>query len=464
MIARIIDLFAGAGGMTAGFVAAGFEPAYAVESDPAPASTYRLNFGDHVENADIASIASNRFPSAEVVIGGPPCQGFSLLGRRTARNRQLNGLWREFLRVISVASPTVFVLENVPQFLRSAEFALLVAQVHDLGYATAAGVLDASEFGVPQRRRRAFVIGSRAGLPSLPEGSTATRSVRDAIGHLSPPVGSGESVRAKEASLGLELHFNRNPTELSLRRYALIPPGGNRFDLARKAPDLTPRCWLEAGPGRTTDVFGRLVWDEPALTIRTEFFKPEKGRYLHPEQDRAITHLEASLLQTFNERFRWVGSKVSIARQIGNAVPPALAEAVAQHVKQLLNGARVEQGAGLAVSVRGDVRALARQRTFAAPGAPTADGRRQIKSSQPYVTCTSDADNSLGQAPERLVAIGSSIRGKTKVAAQDSRDDPVDQWEVGTRRKDRDGMGCVAPDSREWEQAGRAKRHLAQLG
>ena len=338
MIAKMIDLFAGAGGMTAGFVAAGFEPAYAVESDPDPASTYRENFGSHVENAEITTIPGERFPLADVVIGGPPCQGFSLLGRQTASNHRLNGLWREFLRVVSATGPAVFVLENVPQFLRSPEFALLVAQVHKLGYATAAGVLDASEFGVPQRRRRAFVIGSRVGLPSLPEGSASTRCVRDAIGHLAPPVGLGMSVRTEEASMGLELHFNRNPTDLSLRRYALIPPGGNRFDLARKAPELTPRCWLEAGRGRTTDVFGRLIWDEPALTIRTEFFKPEKGRYLHPEQDRAITHLEASLLQTFDERFRWVGSKASIARQIGNAVPPTLAEAVARHVKQILNG------------------------------------------------------------------------------------------------------------------------------
>jgi DNA (cytosine-5)-methyltransferase 1 len=123
---------------------------------------------------------------------------------------------------------------------------------------------------------------------------------------------------------------------MSLARYRAIPEGGNRFDLARNRPDLLPRCWADK-PSGTADVMGRLWWDRPSLTIRTEFFKPEKGRYLHPEADRPITHREAARLQSFPDDFEFDGSKVQIARQIGNAVPPRLGAALARHLRPLLN-------------------------------------------------------------------------------------------------------------------------------
>jgi DNA (cytosine-5)-methyltransferase 1 len=110
----------------------------------------------------------------------------------------------------------------------------------------------------------------------------------------------------------------------------------NRFDLQKRAPDLTPGCWIRKKSG-VTDLFGRLWWDRHAFTIRTEFFKPEKGRYLHPEQHRPITHREAARLQSFPDEFVFTGSKIEIARQIGNAVPPALAARVADVVYLLLS-------------------------------------------------------------------------------------------------------------------------------
>ena len=335
----MIDLFAGAGGMTAGFVRAGYEPVYAVDLDPDAAATYRENFGAHIDAVPIEDVPDVRFPAADVVVGGPPCQGFSSLGRMNGKgaNTALNDLWSEYTRVVESVRPAIFVVENVPQFLRSAEFDALRRRSETLHYEIAAGVLNSAEFGVPQKRRRAFVIGSRVGSPTLPEPlGGPEHTVHDAVGHLRPPEGQGSVLKPGVVSRERDLHFRRTPTELSLRRYALIPPGGNRLDLAEKAPELTPPCWLNAKRGNSTDVFGRLRWDEPALTIRTEFFKPEKGRYLHPEQDRSITHLEAALLQTFDEGYRWTGSKISIARQIGNAVPPRLAEAVALHVTDLL--------------------------------------------------------------------------------------------------------------------------------
>lgn len=324
--------------MTAGFRAAGIIPVFAVELDQDAANTYRANFGDHVAAEPIEDVESSRFPAADVVIGGPPCQGFSPLGRMTGdgSNLALNGLWREYARVLTTVRPAVFVLENVPQILKSAEYAALVNYVEDLGYDVRAEVLNSADFGVPQKRRRAIVIGSRVGEPRFPEPRPSkAQNVADAISDLARPQGDGRKLGTDRLSSGDDLHFNRSPRDESLARYKLIPPGGNRFDLMRKAPEITPRCWLEKPTG-STDVFGRLRWDEPSLTIRTEFFKPEKGRYLHPEQHRPITHLEAALLQTFSRDFVWSGSKISVARQIGNAVPPNLAQAIAEEVAAML--------------------------------------------------------------------------------------------------------------------------------
>jgi len=133
----------------------------------------------------------------------------------------------------------------------------------------------------------------------------------------------------------LDLHFGRTPTDKSLARYSAVPPGGNRFDLQRNAPEITPQCWIRKKSGGT-DLFGRLWWDRPSVTIRTEFFKPEKGRYLHPVENRPITHREAARLQGFPDTFRFCGTKIEIARQIGNAVPPPLAGCIARVVKALL--------------------------------------------------------------------------------------------------------------------------------
>ena len=135
----------------------------------------------------------------------------------------------------------------------------------------------------------------------------------------------------------MNLHFGRMPTNISLERYRAVPPGGNRFDLLRNRPDITPQCWIKKKQGGT-DLFGRLWWDRPSVTIRTEFFKPEKGRYLHPDQDRPITHREAARIQSFPDDFSFFGSKTEIARQIGNAVPVKLASAIARRAVAILDG------------------------------------------------------------------------------------------------------------------------------
>jgi DNA (cytosine-5)-methyltransferase 1 len=140
----------------------------------------------------------------------------------------------------------------------------------------------------------------------------------------------------------MDLHFGRMPTKESLARYRCIPEGGNRFDLQKKRPDLTPACWVRKKSGGT-DLFGRLWWDRPAFTIRTEFFKPEKGRYLHPRQNRPITQREAARLQSFPDRFKFLGTKIEVAKQIGNAVPPLLAKKVAEAVIEHLTSSQTQQ-------------------------------------------------------------------------------------------------------------------------
>jgi DNA (cytosine-5)-methyltransferase 1 len=358
----LIDLFAGCGGMTAGFVAEDFDPVLAVEWNLHAAATYAANYGeDHMRWGDIADVPTAEIPEVDVIIGGPPCQGFSNLGSKDVTDPR-NSLWRQYLRFVTAARPQVFVIENVDRFRKSSEFALLKQEEHGgllHEYELTDGVLLAADYGVPQRRNRTIVIGSRVGKVDLPAPThdrtgAATgqpwRTVRDAIFGLPArtettalPESTTEFFGERIPGIfkGLDLHFGRQPTPTSLLRYDSIPPGGGRFDL----PDeLLPRCWRDKATG-TTDVMGRMRWDQPSLTIRTEFFKPEKGRYLHPQWERArsrrvnrvITHMEAARLQDFPPDYLWCGSKIEIAKQIGNAVPGGLAAAIARHVGRALN-------------------------------------------------------------------------------------------------------------------------------
>jgi DNA (cytosine-5)-methyltransferase 1 len=345
---KFIDLFCGAGGLSEGFRSASnesvsFESVYSVEIDRAAAATYQRNFGHRVFTKPIEKLKRENLPTADLVIGGPPCQGFSPLGRMSPAEAHstMNKLWKYFFKVVSWVEPKVFVVENVPEFLKSAEFVSVRREAERLGYLVDYGVLNAADFGVPQLRRRGFLIGCVKNQPVIPEGSAASRSsVKDVLWELRDTPLRFEFDTGREfldfpELKGAELHLGRRPTPKSLERYYAIPPGGNRFTLMKNRPDLTPACWRNKPTG-STDVMGRLEWDKPSLTIRTEFYKPEKGKYLHPEFHRPITHLEAARLQTFPKGFVFCGSKIQIARQIGNAVPPQLASAVAEEVARLI--------------------------------------------------------------------------------------------------------------------------------
>jgi len=361
---KLIDAFAGAGGMTLGFskrFGHAFDSVWANDFNDYCVETYRTNFGDHCYSGDIVEILNDpqtKIPSADVVIGGPPCQGFSLLNKNREGDPRKQ-LWRPFLELVERSGAQVFVMENVPQLLGSFEHGEIMGAAETMGFKVWGETLCAADYGVPQTRRRAIILGCKFFDPALvfpprkshfnpkkkniqtallqgsngylPE-AVKWRTVRNAIDNLPAPIGT--EIRNEEPPLNL--HFGRSPTLKSVARYKAIPKEGmNRFDLQRRAPELTPDCWLRKESGGT-DLFGRLWWDRPAFTIRTEFFKPEKGRYLHPKQHRPITHREAARLQSFPDDFVFKGSKIEVAKQIGNAVPPALAARVADVVYMLL--------------------------------------------------------------------------------------------------------------------------------
>lgn len=349
MSLRVIDLFAGCGGLTAGFRAAGgFTPVGAVEHDREAAATYAENFGDHLHVGDISTWAKKEMPGAEVVIGGPPCQGFSALGLQDPDDPR-SQLWNQYLRVLKAVNPDFFVLENVPQFLGSQQFRDLSTETERGGrlrqWRLEAHLLNAAQHGAAQARKRAIVIGRRAGTSELgtPQQTLRTMTLRDVLRDVSPVVttvdlpGSWSTFRdlpVRGVFKMADLHVTRRPTALSEARYRKIPPKGNRFNLP---PRLQTPGWRKHTSG-SADVMGRLHWDKPSVTIRTEFFKPEKGRYLHPTEHRAITHYEAALIQGFPEDFVWCGSKLSIARQIGNAVPIPLGRAIAELLLERASG------------------------------------------------------------------------------------------------------------------------------
>lgn len=360
---KFIDLFSGAGGLTLGFTKSfdhQFEPIWANDNDESAVNTYIANFGAHCVHGDILEIlkkSQSVIPKADIVIGGPPCQGFSLLNKRRKGDARRT-LWRPFLEIVKLSKAKIFLMENVPQLLGSREHEQIIQFAEELGFIVLSAKLFGVDYGVPQKRKRAFILGSRIGNPhkvfpprkthfninkdkhisrfeqngSYVANAHIWSTVRDAIQDLPPPSGN----EIGQCKPPLDLHFGRNPTTMSRKRYRAIPMEGmNRFDLQRNAPELTPRCWIKKKSGGT-DLFGRLWWDRPALTIRTEFFKPEKGRYLHPCQHRPITHREAARLQSFPDSFRFLGSKIEIAKQIGNAVPPLLAARVADSILALL--------------------------------------------------------------------------------------------------------------------------------
>ena len=347
---RVLDLFSGAGGLSEGLSQASkrYMTVRAVEFDDAAAASYAANHGKTKVYAGAIQdwLRKEDVPAADLIIGGPPCQGFSALGKQEVSDER-NRLWEYYAQTIAKAQPKLFVLENVPAFLTSVQyqrFSEMCSAGGELSdYTFEAEILNAADYGAAQLRKRVILIGHHRDLafPGFPAKSHEQKQWRPLKDVLSGVPETVRHLHLPDRSYDFggkllpgtyrtdELHVTRHFEEMSLKRFAHIKPGGNRFQLP---DDLKPDCWRRHTSG-SGDVMGRLWWDRPSVTIRTEFFKPEKGRYLHPTEGRTLTHQEAALIQGFRASYKWVGSKTSIARQIGNAVPIPLSKAIGKHLE-----------------------------------------------------------------------------------------------------------------------------------
>lgn len=340
MSATFVDAFAGAGGLSLGLHQAGLTPLLAFDNDPVACRTLARNLPGDVRNVSIADLSADTIVEQvgvpDVVVGGPPCQGFSTQ-RRGPRSDSRNDLVEDYFRFALAVRPRVIVMENVPGVLGQrglSHMREVERRVREAGYEVAHEVIDLAGLGVPQRRRRALVVAwdpTRAeafDFGHLPRAERVS-TVHDAIGDLPEPP-DDFSEHPDYAN-----HVRVRMSDLNLERISHVPPGGGRLDLPRS---LQMACHLDS-EHRHLDVFGRLRWDAPAGTITAMFDNFTRGRFAHPAQDRNITNREGARLQTFPDSYVFEGAKKQIARQIGNAVPPRFGRAIGLAVLRQLGRA-----------------------------------------------------------------------------------------------------------------------------
>ena len=316
----VIELFAGAGLLSHAFAVEGFRVRRAHELNRDACDTYARNIGDHVVHSDLAQTSPSE--RCDVLVAGPPCQGFSTLGKRDPSDPR-NALSLVIADWTRHCRPELVVVENVAAFVESPTWKQLAYRLRRQGYSVQVHVLDASLYGAAQYRLRSFTIASRRGTvqPEFKE-VCRRRTVRQAWRGLAGTVGSG-------------MNYAPKPSTLARERFRIIPQGGDKRDILRKRPSLAPPSWRRA-PGAVTDVWGRMIWDEPSNTIRTAFQNPSKGRYIHPTRNRVITLREGARLQGIPDRWEFSGPPTRVAAQIGNGVPIPLGRAVARAVSELV--------------------------------------------------------------------------------------------------------------------------------
>lgn len=341
---KVIDLFAGVGGMSLGFEKQGFDIIVANECDPLIAESYKENHkktkmivGD-ITTLDLKESFGKYKGEVDVVIGGPPCQGFSQKGKRKTIHDERNFLFKYYVKVVELVKPKYFIMENVPNLL-TAEKGYFKKEIEELfnamGYSLTMGVLNASDYGVPQNRKRAVIIGKLNGKAlDLPVPLNKKVTIWDAISDLAY-LESGEGkeeqlyLNAPETDYQKKLrknskclynHIATKHSKVALERLALIPENAGREVLPEE--HLTKSIY--------SGTWTRMRRDEISVTITTRFDTPSSGKFTHPFLNRAITVREAARIQSFPDDFKFVGNKSSQMKQVGNAVPPLLASAIAK--------------------------------------------------------------------------------------------------------------------------------------
>lgn len=354
-IINVVDFFAGCGGMSSGFVSTrqshiAFRVLGGVDKNESALATYARNIEARTLKADISSLAKDAeilestFPellgpriNPLVFIGCAPCQGFSALRKGDERDDIRNDLLSSFVSLTIKYRPDIIVMENVPEML-SGRFAdyykKSAARLKKAGYKLDESLVDMSLYGVPQKRKRAIVLGAIDGqirLIAPPFTSSNVRTVRDAISHLSP-------LSAGESDINDENHRAPSHTERLISIFEQIPAdGGDRRSIPESLQIAAhKRLDKSATPG-FTDVYGRLRWDTPSVTITAKCRSPSSGRFLHPEQHRNISVREAALLQGFPHKYVFCGPPTQQYRQVGEAVPPLFARFIAASILDYLN-------------------------------------------------------------------------------------------------------------------------------
>lgn len=338
-----LDLFSGCGGLTQGLKETGFNILAAVENDKKAVETYKANHpSTYVFEKNIIDITEKELlkktnlkkGELDLLAGCPPCQGFSTLTTKTKKgisNDTRNDLIYEFLRFINILLPKTIMLENVPALIKNPRFSIFINQLTNiLNYKISYEVVDAADYGVPQRRKRLILIASKIHQPSIAQKNISRITVKDSIGFLNSQDKIKDSLHS----------YKENRSQHIKDLISAIPKDGG----SRK--DLPERFHLECHK-RTNgfhDVYGRMSWNNVAPTITSGCTSPSKGRFLHPEKNRAITLREASILQGFPKDYIFISNhgKTSISLMIGNAFPPPLIRAQAKLIKAALQNISYE--------------------------------------------------------------------------------------------------------------------------
>jgi len=330
-----VDLFCGAGGLTHGLVSEGITVVAGIDVDEACRYPFEANNAAKFINEDVGRLTPKRleelFGVAEirVLAGCAPCQPFSTYAQRyDVIGSPRWGLLYQFGRLVKRTRPDLVTMENVPSVAKHTVFADFVETLQKLGYHVHHKVVDCSVYGLPQNRRRMVLLASRLGPIELiaPTHSRPT-TVRDAIGTLEP-------ISQGEAHPTDALHAASKLSDLNLQRIRASRPGGTWRDWPRH---LVADCHRRE-TGRTyPGVYGRMVWDEPAPTLTTQFYGFGNGRFGHPEQDRAISLREGAILQGFPQSYSFVPDGASVhfktlGRMIGNAVPVTLGKVIGRSI------------------------------------------------------------------------------------------------------------------------------------
>lgn len=346
---KILDLFCGAGGFSYGMHKnTNFETVVALDFDEHAARTFKANMpqtevvvGDITNNEIKEKIVFlSKQKNVNMIIGGPPCQGFSMKGKKLGLKDPRNFLFREYLNIVEQLEPSIFIIENVKGLLQSSNGWFkeeILKSIKQLGYKVEFGVLNATDFGVPQSRERTVFICTKGKSIALPKPTVEKHTtVKDAISDLSY-LNSGEGSHEADYCTNATSEYQKlmrkdcnklynhkasNHKQIAIDKLKMIPPEQGKEALPSELQ----------GNQKFKTTWGRLKWNDVSPTIDTRFDASSNGTNNHPYLNRAITPREAARLQSFDDRFIFYGSKVYIRKQIGNAVPPLMAKAIADQI------------------------------------------------------------------------------------------------------------------------------------